>query len=337
MIRVQQISKHFGAIEAVKAVSFSVQAGQTLCLIGSSGSGKTSTLKMLNRLIEADSGQIEIAGQSILKQDPVRLRRKMGYVIQQGGLFPHLTVFQNIALLLKLENWSAARQRQRVSELLSLVSLPENYTQRYPAALSGGERQRVGVARALALHPPILLMDEPFGALDPITRSQVQDGFLEIQRVFGVTTVMVTHDMAEAFKCGDTIALMDQGQLIQIGTPLELLNQPANAFVAEFVATQAGLDQILKLPVSKLAVPLSAFADNSPTKQQPWLIENGQLVGWRHGQNWLRETLPTISATTPIQTALKRLLSTNLPGLPISDASHVLQGFIMRADLERLL
>ncbi len=333
----QEISKYFGPLKAVDSVSFSLKAGQNLCLIGSSGSGKTTTLKMINRLIEADSGQIEIDGQSILEQNPVQLRRKMGYVIQEGGLFPHLTVFQNIALLPKIDGWSRVQQQERVSQLLELVSLPASYAQRYPAALSGGERQRVGVARALALNPPILLMDEPFGALDPITRAQLQDGFLEIQQRFGVTTVIVTHDMAEAFKCGDLIALMDQGQIVQIGTPLDLIHQPANDFVADFVATQAGLDQILKLPVSKLAIPLASFSNGSQAQNSPWQIENGQVIGWKQGDRWLQESVPAIAGTRSIQTALKSLLKSSFPGLAVHDAEGQLQGFIMRRDLERLL
>ena len=311
MIRVKSLSKQFDRAMAVDNVNFEVQAGQTLCLIGSSGSGKTTTLKMLNRLIEPSQGKIWIKDQDILQQDPVRLRRKMGYIIQQAGLFPHMTVAKNIGLILELEGWNKNQIRTRVQELLSLVQMPpEDYATRYPAELSGGQRQRVGVARALALNPPIILMDEPFGALDPITRTQVQDGFLEIQKQFKVTAVMVTHDMAEAFKCGDIIGIMDHGKLLQLGTPLELLNQPVSEFVSEFVRSQTGLDQLMDLPVAKLC--------EKPDPNQGWMLtKSGEIEAWKDAQGHRYSEIPKLQANATLQNALKQLLRLTLPGLPV--------------------
>lgn len=241
MIKVSNICKEYesqdGApVKAVNGVSFEVLEGETLCLIGTSGSGKTTCLKMLNRLIEPTSGQIEINGENVLEQDPIELRRGLGYVIQKAGLLPHLTVAQNVGLLPRLMQWDNQEKAERVNELLNLVNLPpEDYRDRYPTELSGGQQQRVGVARALVLDPPIILMDEPFGALDPITREGLHDEFLRLKSEVGKTVVMVTHDLAEAFKLGDKIALMDQGELVQIGTEDDFRETPQTEFVKDFV------------------------------------------------------------------------------------------------------
>lgn len=333
MIRVQNISKTYRQVAAVDRVSFEVAEGQTLCLIGSSGSGKTTTLKMLNRLIEPDAGQIEIENQDILTGSPVRLRRKIGYVIQQGGLFPHLTVARNVGLLLELEKWPAAKLKARVAELLELVNLPAaTFARRYPQELSGGQQQRVGLARALALNPPIVLMDEPFGALDPITRTQVQDGFLEIQQQFGMTTVMVTHDMAEAFKFGDRIAIMDKGKVLQIGTPLDLIQQPVSDFVAEFVCAQAGLDQLMTLPVQKLAEPLNQEAPS------PWQVNAaGQISGYRDAHGQIYTEIPRLKQGETLQTALKTFLGSPFEGLPVETNEGQLLGILQDQKLKKLL
>lgn len=241
MINVSSICKEYESqeglpVKAVNGVSFEVSEGETLCLIGTSGSGKTTCLKMLNRLIEPTSGEIEINGENILEQDPIVLRRSLGYVIQKAGLMPHLTVAQNVGLLPRLMEWDSDERAKRVNELLSLVNLPpEQYRDRYPAELSGGQQQRVGVARALVLDPPIILMDEPFGALDPITREGLHDEFLRLKSEVGKTVVMVTHDLAEAFKLGDKIALMDKGQLVQLGSEDDFRESPENEFVRDFV------------------------------------------------------------------------------------------------------
>lgn len=239
MIDVQHLTKHYQNTIAVNDVSFRVEEGQTLVLLGTSGSGKTTTLRMLNRLVEPTSGTITINGEDILSQTPERLRRRMGYVLQGYGLFPHYTVAENIAIVPRLSAWPEEKIKQRVNSLLQkLHLLPEEYQDMYPANLSGGQMQRVGLARALAANPPILLMDEPFGALDPLTRMAIRNEFKELDELKQKTIIMVTHDVQEAFALGNIIGLMDKGTLQQIGTPAELLFQPANAFVRNFFQYQ---------------------------------------------------------------------------------------------------
>lgn len=223
-------------VVAVSGIDFRVEKGETLCLIGPSGCGKTTTLKMINRLLEPSSGTIRIDGEDVTRFDPIELRRGIGYVIQSGGLFPHMTVAQNIGLLCELDGWDGQRIRERVHELLELVNLdPEELSERYPAEISGGQRQRVGVARSLALDPDTILMDEPFGALDPITRDQIHGEFERLESIVRKTVIMVTHDMAEAFRLGDRVALMDQGILVQVGNERDFRERPATPFVDEFL------------------------------------------------------------------------------------------------------
>ena len=207
----------------LRGLSLTVQAGETLVLLGRSGSGKTTTLKMVNRLLEPTSGEVRVGGRATTAWDPIRLRRSLGYVIQEAGLFPHFTVEKNVGLVPELEGWDAARVSQRTSEMLARVGLdPAEFAGRFPHQLSGGQRQRAGVARALAADPPALLMDEPFGALDPITRVEIQREFRALQQSLKKTVVFVTHDIREAFLLGSRIALLDQGALIAHGTPEEI-------------------------------------------------------------------------------------------------------------------
>jgi len=239
MISVQAASKTYdgGLTWAVRDISFEVSAGRLLALVGESGCGKTSTLKMINRLVEPTSGTILVDGRDISKMDPVTLRRSIGYVIQEIGLFPHLSVEENIAVVPKLMGWSADRTRNRVEELLQLVGLEVgSYRNRRPEQLSGGQQQRVGLARALAAEPGIMLMDEPFGALDPITRAGMVDEFGRIQRDFSLTVVLVTHDMAEALILADMIAVMRDGAIVASGSPAELLSNPGHAYAAELLS-----------------------------------------------------------------------------------------------------
>lgn len=239
MIKVNNISKVFGNTIAVKSVSFELKEGETLCMIGTSGCGKTTTLKMLNRLIEPSSGEINILGKNILEQDEIKVRRQIGYVIQGGGLFPHWTVTKNIALIPNLENWDKQKTDNRVNELLKLVELdPEKFANRYPAELSGGQQQRVGIARALAADPPIILLDEPFSALDPITRIQLQNEFIRLKKILKKTMVFVTHDLKEAFHLSDKILVMNKGEMQQFGSPDEIKNNPSNEFVKNFIESQ---------------------------------------------------------------------------------------------------
>jgi osmoprotectant transport system ATP-binding protein len=250
-IQLDHVTKVFGerggaAREAVHDLSLEIPAGQICVLVGPSGCGKTTTLKMINRLIAPTSGRILIDGADVATQDVTALRRSIGYVIQQVGLFPHLTVGENVATVPRLLGWTPDRQRERTDELLAIVGLdPAVHRDRYPAQLSGGERQRVGVARALAADPPIMLMDEPFGAVDPIVRDRLQNEFLRIQEGLAKTIVFVTHDIDEAIKIGDRIAVMEVGgRLAQYGTPAEILAAPASGFVARFVGADRGLKRL---------------------------------------------------------------------------------------------
>lgn len=240
MISLQDVTKTFlgpnaAEVRAVDQVSLEINEGELVCLLGTSGSGKTTLLKMINRLIEPTSGMIHLDGDGIHDMNVIKLRRKIGYVIQHVGLFPHLSVAHNIGLLCKLEGWSRSAIKDRVWDLMDLVNLaPRDFASRYPDELSGGQQQRVGVARALALDPAYLLMDEPFGALDPITRDQIHQEFLQLRQKVRKTIILVTHDLREASVLGDRIALMDQGMLVQYGTNDELRTDPATPFVRDF-------------------------------------------------------------------------------------------------------
>ena len=238
MITVSSISKMYGGEEVVSDVSFTVERGKTLVLLGTSGSGKTTVLKMINRLVEPTEGSICIDGKDISQGKPEVLRRKIGYVIQQSGLFPHYTVYENIALVPTLIGWPADKIRQRVQTLLEVVGLSAEHSERYPHELSGGQQQRVGIGRALAADPPLVLMDEPFGALDPITKQQMTREFASLGMLRKKTVVLVTHDVLEAFTLGDQIYLLDGGKVQQGGTPRELLFRPKNDFVRSFFQTQ---------------------------------------------------------------------------------------------------
>jgi osmoprotectant transport system ATP-binding protein len=235
----------FAPPAAVEDLSFTVPAGSICVLVGPSGCGKTTSLKMVNRLIEPSAGQILLDGVDVMSQDVTALRRRIGYVIQQVGLFPHLTVGENVAVVPSLQGWAKDRKAARTRDLLSLVGLdPAVYERRYPSQLSGGERQRVGVARALAADPPLMLMDEPFAAVDPIARERLQDEFLRLQRELAKTILFVTHDIDEAVKMGDLIVVMNQGRLVQFGPPDRILAQPANDFVAALVGADRGLKRL---------------------------------------------------------------------------------------------
>ncbi len=238
---------------AVQELDLAVPRGQVVCLVGPSGCGKSTTLKMVNRLIEPTHGTITIDGRDVTRVDPVELRRHIGYVIQQVGLFPHQTIRTNVATVPSLLGWDRQKAVARAEELLALVGLdPSSYGDRYPHQLSGGERQRVGVARALAADPPVLLMDEPFGAVDPINRGNLQDEFLRLQRELHKTVLLVTHDIDEAVKMGDRVAVFAPGgRLVQYADPAELLGRPADDFVAQFVGASRGLRRLAVTPIRR--------------------------------------------------------------------------------------
>lgn len=258
-IRFNNVTKKYEARFAVEDLDLEIEGGELLILIGPSGSGKTTTLRMINRMIEHDSGKVSINDLDTKKLDPVRLRRNIGYVIQNIGLFPHMTIAENIGLVPKLEGWDKNKIEDRVRYLLEFVSLPpEMFMDRYPRQLSGGQQQRVGLARAMAMDPPLLLMDEPFGALDPILRKQLQKEFLKIKKEIGKTIIFVTHDIEEALILGDRIAIMDQAKLVQIGTPEELIFNPVNEMVASIVDTDRKFKHMDTLKVKDL---MSVFED----------------------------------------------------------------------------
>lgn len=234
MIEFSHVSKLFGAQKAVNDLNLNFQEGSFSVLIGTSGSGKSTTLKMINRLVEHDSGVIRFAGEEIRSPPVLELRRRMGYAIQSIGLFPHWSVEQNIATVPQLQKWSRARIDDRIDELMALLGLESNLRERYPHQLSGGQQQRVGVARALAADPQVLLMDEPFGALDPVTRGALQQEMTRIHRLLGRTIVLVTHDIDEALRLAEHLVLMDHGEVVQQGNPLTMLTRPANDFVRQF-------------------------------------------------------------------------------------------------------
>ena len=238
MIQIKGVTKYFGSNTAVQDISLNIAESENLILLGTSGCGKTTTLKMINRLIEPDSGTISINGKNIAEQNPELLRRNIGYVMQNTGLFPHYTIEQNIAVVPKLLKWDSRKTNSRIQELIEKLSLPQICLKQFPHQLSGGQQQRVGLARALVTDPPILLMDEPFGALDNVTRANIQAEFKALEELKRKTIVMVTHDVQEAFELGDRISLMHKGVIVQTGTPKELLYNPANDFVKEFLDGQ---------------------------------------------------------------------------------------------------
>ncbi|HIH72093.1 MAG: Osmoprotection protein (ProV) [Thermococcales archaeon 44_46] len=276
-VELRDVTKRYGDFTAVDHVNLEIIGGELLILIGPSGSGKTTLLRTINRLIEPDEGEVFINGRNIKEFDVVKLRRSIGYVIQQIGLFPHMTVKDNIGLLLKLEGWSEEEIDKRVKELLHLVALPEDFVTRYPHQLSGGQQQRVGLARALALNPPLLLMDEPFGALDPILRKQLQEEFLRIKEVLGRTIVFVTHDIEEAFKLGDRIAIMRDGRLVQVGYPDELVLNPADEFVAKLVNVDKKFKHLDTLKVKDLMVDVEKYIVEVQRKDE--------LLQWMRDKN----------------------------------------------------
>ncbi|MCX4238031.1 ABC transporter ATP-binding protein [Streptomyces ortus] len=295
MIRFEQVTKRYpDGTTAVDGLSFEVSEGELVTLVGPSGCGKTTTMMMVNRLIEPTSGRILVDGEDIATVDPVRLRRRIGYVIQQVGLFPHRTVLDNTATVPTLVGWKRAKARARAAELLDLVGLdPKTFGPRYPDQLSGGQRQRVGVARALAADPPVLLMDEPFGAVDPVVREQLQDEFLQMQRAVRKTVLLVTHDIEEAVRLGDRIAVYGQGRIEQYDTPGAVLGTPATPYVAGFVGADRGLkrlsvteiepDDLEQPPVVRLDEPADRAAGRLRAEGARWAVvlnAGGDLHGW---------------------------------------------------------
>lgn len=294
MIRLDKVSKKYpDGTAAVRELSLSVADGELVVLVGPSGCGKTTTMKMVNRLIEPTGGRIFLNGQDVTHADPVELRRGIGYVIQSVGLFPHRTIEQNVGTLPELVGWPKKQRKERARELLALVGLdPDQHGPRYPHELSGGQRQRVGVARALAVDPPVLLMDEPFSAVDPVVRGQLQDEFLRLQDEVRKTILFVTHDIEEAVRLGDRVAVLAQGGVLeQYDTPATILGTPATEFVADFVGADRGLKRLSVTPISKEDLehpPVVHLRDTmadarAAMKDSRWAValdEDGGLAGW---------------------------------------------------------
>lgn len=247
MIRFENVSKRYGDHVILNNINFEVQTGEFVALIGTSGCGKTTTLQMINRLIDPTSGDIYIDDKNIRELDPVELRRRIGYVIQEIGLFPHMTIRQNIEIVPKMLKWEKEKISERTPRLLKMVNMSESCLDRYPSSLSGGQQQRIGLLRALAADAPIILMDEPFGALDPITRSNLQDEIKVLQNELKKTIIFVTHDMDEAVKIADKIVLMNEGDIVQMGTPEDLLEHPANDFVVNFFRMAGHIKEEIKV------------------------------------------------------------------------------------------
>jgi osmoprotectant transport system ATP-binding protein len=284
MIRLDSVTKKFpgSAAPAVTELSLDIREGEFVTLVGPSGCGKTTILKMINRIIEPTSGRIEIGGRDALSIEAHVLRRSIGYVIQQIGLFPHRTVEENIATVPGLLGWDRKRIEARVEEMADLVGLDASLLERYPIALSGGQQQRVGVARALAADPPVLLMDEPFGAVDPIVRSRLQREFLDLYRRLGKTVVFVTHDIDEAVLMGTRVAILNIGGILeQFAAPEEILSKPATAFVARFLGEERGLRRLALRPVSSATFSRGPVVDVGATP------EEAQRVMGEHGVDWV--------------------------------------------------
>jgi osmoprotectant transport system ATP-binding protein len=302
---------------AIKDLSLTVPAGEVCVLVGPSGSGKTTAMRLINRLIPISGGDILLGGESVLTREPKALRREIGYVIQQIGLFPHQTVGENIATVPRLLGWDEERTRARVSELLELIGLdPAEMSGRYPAQLSGGQRQRVGVARALAADPPLMLMDEPFGAIDPINRARLQDEFLRLQAQVKKTVVFVTHDIDEAIKMGDRIAILREGgALAQYDTPQQILTRPADSFVAQFVGADRGLKRLALTTLAELKLI-------EPNGLRPDESEDGAR---------------RVPRETSVRDALSTLLSAGGQPLTVIDGEGRVEGLVTLTLVEQLL
>ncbi|MCT4354532.1 ATP-binding cassette domain-containing protein [Streptomyces sp. Je 1-79] len=344
MIRFEHVTKRYAdGTTAVDDLSFEVAEGELVTLVGPSGCGKTTTMKMVNRLIEPTGGRILLDGQDISAVDPVQLRRRIGYVIQQVGLFPHRTVLDNTATVPHLLGAPRARARARAAELLDLVGLdPKKYGDRYPEQLSGGQRQRVGVARALAADPPVLLMDEPFGAVDPVVREHLQNEFLRLQSQVRKTVLLVTHDLEEAVRLGDRIAVYGQGTIEQFDTPARVLGAPATPYVADFVGADRGLKRLSVTAVDSAALedvpvlraddtaPDATRSDTAPASTRsgaPWSVvldAEGRVTGWVSADEpgRTRPAPDPVPLGATLREALAALLQNDTGWLPVTDPAE---------------
>ncbi|MGO1881723.1 MAG: betaine/proline/choline family ABC transporter ATP-binding protein [Staphylococcus equorum] len=361
MLSIKNLSKVYGGgKKAVDNISLDVESGEFIAFIGTSGSGKTTALRMINRMIEATEGQITINGKDVRKMNPVELRRKIGYVIQQIGLMPHMTIRENIVLVPKLLKWSQEKKERKAKELIKLVDLPEEFLDRYPSQLSGGQQQRIGVVRALAAEQDVILMDEPFGALDPITRDTLQDLVKELQQKLGKTFVFVTHDMDEAIKLADKICIMSEGQVIQFDTPDNILRHPANDFVRDFIGQNRLIQDRPNMRTVKDAMikPVTVHADRSLNEVVKVMRErrvdtifvvgnSNRLLGYldiediNQGLRANKELIDTmqrdiyrVRIDSKLQDSVRTILKRNVRNVPVVDKDgETLIGLVTRANL----
>ena len=319
MIKFENVTKRYpGGAVAIEDITFTVEEGTTTVLVGPSGCGKTTTMKLANRLEDPTEGTVYVDGVDNQKLDKIELRRDIGYVIQEIGLFDHLTIAENIGTVPDLLGWEQERIDDRVDELLGLMGLPQDFRDQHPQELSGGQRQRVGVARALAADPNVLLMDEPFGALDPITRERLQDEFLDIQERINTTILFVTHSIDEALKMGDRIAIFDVGELVQYDTPQRVLADPANEFVEDFIGEDRDFKQLSITPVSEV------MRTPGDGQQATVVSEKATLDG---GQ------LEAIAPDDSLQTALTHLLSRSETEFPIVEDGEIV-GIVTESQIQ---
>jgi osmoprotectant transport system ATP-binding protein len=363
VIKFEQVSKIYGKNEVVKKIDLHVRQGEFLVLIGPSGCGKTTTLKMINRLVEPTSGRILVRGQNIMDMNPVMLRREIGYVIQQIGLFPNMTIEENVNLVPRLLGWDKEKMSERVRELLELVDMdPDLYARRYPNELSGGQQQRIGVLRALAAEPSIILMDEPFGALDPITRENLQDEFKNLQSKLHKTIVFVTHDMDEALKLADRIAIMKDGHIVQLDTPEMILRKPKDEFVLEFIGKHRAAGNELETVESIMRPnPVVIEPDRGVSEALALMKRKGvntvlvvekdkRLIGVLSIQKLDRNRkkasvvrdladidLPVVAAGSPAREAFDILTDRKLDYLPVVNENGVLLGLVTRTSMVNAL
>ena len=363
MIELNRVTKIYPgtAQPAVNSISLTVPQGEICVFIGPSGCGKTTLMRLINRLIPLTSGSISVDGKDIMTLNPIELRRQIGYVIQQVGLFPHMTVRDNIATVPKLLGWTKAKIDERVDELLGLVNLdPREFRDRYPRQLSGGQAQRIGVARAMAADPTTMLMDEPFGAIDPINREVLQDEFLRIQAKLKKTIIFVTHDINEAIKMGQRIVLLKDGRLVQAGLPDELLNRPANEFVKSFVGADRVLKRLnlLKVRDAMMANPVHCLDDDVSEKVLEQMLKNDlaflivadrerKLLGYVNQYDLrghkgivadvVRKLTLTVSPERNLKEALSQMLSYDLGILVAVDDENRIQGVLNSTTLSALI
>ncbi|MDW0108486.1 betaine/proline/choline family ABC transporter ATP-binding protein [Sporosarcina aquimarina] len=361
MLKFENVTKEFeGGFKAVDSVSFEIKKGELLVLIGPSGSGKSTTMKMINKVIPHSRGLISIDGKDINTYDVAELRRNIGYVIQQIGLFPHYTIQKNIAIVPQLKGWKANDISIRVNELLQMVGLdPEIYATRYPKELSGGQQQRVGIARALSANPDVILMDEPFSALDPITRDQLQGELISLHKKLKKTIVFVTHDMDEALKMGDRIAIMKDGKLLQIDTPEKLLREPAHGFVEEFIGKHRIIQNPGLMPVTDILSEstVTSLPQRSPEtaislirkRKTTTLViadESNKLLGIvtshdimknldgiKHVSEIMVPAEPYLLHTATAKEAIIMMDNATLGMIPVVDPDHTLIGLVTRGSL----